>query len=232
MIVKKHFSGITYYLFSKNFSLLLFFDFSSPSKWGIWVRCHWPGWEMDQGWVCLRGWKYMTVNLKRVQDVVWIVVVIPALFSQVLLVLTTFQVPLFMMRFGQSNLYRRWGMPDGWWHTRQKWSSTLFVIAVVWGSNCNFVTVSVKTMGRRSKMWLTWSTTHSSRLSLASPSALTTLARWAVSGKQKRVILSYFKCWRCRPFPHRPRLYLSLGTVVCFVVCLYKSTYHCLIITQ
>lgn len=27
--------------------------------------------------------------------------------SQVLLVLTTFQVPLFLMRFGQSNLYRR-----------------------------------------------------------------------------------------------------------------------------
>lgn len=32
---------------------------------------------------------------------------LPAVFSQVLLVLTTFPVPLFMVNFGQSNLYRR-----------------------------------------------------------------------------------------------------------------------------
>lgn len=53
-------------------------------------------------------------------------------------------------------------------------------ITVFWGSNCNFVTVSVKTTGRRSKMWLTWSTTPSSRQSSASPSVLTTLAKWVV----------------------------------------------------
>lgn len=37
-----------------------------------------------------------------------------ALISQVLLVFTTFQVPLFMMHFAQSNLYRRWEIPETW----------------------------------------------------------------------------------------------------------------------
>lgn len=33
-----------------------------------------------------------------------------------LLVLTTFQVPLFMVHFAQSNLYRRWEIPEPWRH--------------------------------------------------------------------------------------------------------------------
>lgn len=54
---------------------------------------------------------------------------IPAVFSQVLLVLTTFPVPLFMVNFGQSNLYRRWGVFD---------SRLVRLGAVVRGSDCNF----------------------------------------------------------------------------------------------
>lgn len=101
-----------------------------------------------------------------------------ALTSQVLLVLTTFQVPPFMVHSAQSHLYRRWEIPETWRSAVHYTAKQ----AVVWGSNCCALTVSAKTMGRPSRMWLTWSTTPSSTQILASPSVLTTRERWGKGG--------------------------------------------------
>lgn len=130
--------------------------------------------------------------------------------SQVLLVLTTFQVPLFMMRFGQSNLYRRWEMADGWWHNKWKRSSTLFAMTLLRVSHCNFVSASVKTMGRPSKMSLTWSITPSSRRSLASPSVPTTLGRWVFFSTCTHLIIKLWSSILLSPDGRVPDCVLSV----------------------
>lgn len=103
-----------------------------------WVdRCHWPGLEMAQGWVltCLSCsvdssvtwitqytvWKwqgephtlhndfpYIRVSCALINDPCSTFLKMNLLSWQVILALTTFQVPFFMIRLGQSKLYRRY----------------------------------------------------------------------------------------------------------------------------
>lgn len=137
------------------------------SKWGLWVRSRWLGLEKDQGWVCLHGRKSTIGPKMRWRKIV------PS-----------------SPRCCWSS--RRFRCRCSWWISasriftggeecfdveHQADDIALFVLESG-PLTATSLTVSVKTMGRHSTTWLTWSTTPSYRRRLASPSVLTTPARW------------------------------------------------------
>lgn len=99
----------------------------------------------------------------------------PSFLRQIILALTTFQVPIFMITIGQSKLYRRC-VPfyPCWFECDCHWVSF---------SNVSLC-LAARIMGSRLKMWRTRSTTPSSDQISASPSVQRTLGKYVTCSER------------------------------------------------